>query len=297
MVRRRTVRNYQGNYVTEEKAVSISLDTPGGIIHGLQIGTGKANKLLCLHGWLDNANSFAPIMPLINDAEIVAIDLPGHGLSEHHSEGFPYTIASYAHRVMQVADALGWEQFTLVGHSLGGSIIPVCAVIAADRIKNLVMIDALGPLSETAQQLPQRLKRFHEDFNDPGKHRGRIYASVNLAVEARLLATKMHRSSAQLIVERQLAETEQGFSWRFDRQLRLASPAYYTESQVQEMLKAVQCPVLCIIALEGYIIVRDELMLRLAQIENKTVQKIPGFHHLHMDTPEPVATEINQFLG
>lgn len=158
------------------------------------------------------------------------------------------------------------------------------------------MIDALGPLSETAEQLPQRLKRFHEDFNNPGKHRGRLYASVDLAVEARLLATKMQRTSAQLIVERQLVETEQGFSWRFDRQLRLASPAYYTEPQVEEILKSVECPVLCILALEGYIVERDEMMPRLAGINNKTIEKIPGFHHLHMDTPEPVAQAINRFL-
>jgi len=158
------------------------------------------------------------------------------------------------------------------------------------------MIDALGPLSESAQQLPERLKRFYGDFSDPGKHRGRIYPSVDLAVEARLSATKMQRTSAQLIVERQLIETDQGFKWRFDRQLRLASPAYYTEPQVEEILKAVICPVLCVIALDGYIVVRAEMMSRLEMIKTKTVEKLPGFHHLHMDTPEPVAEVINQFI-
>ncbi len=279
-----------------EKPASITLDIPGGTIRGLHTGIGLPTKMLCLHGWLDNANSFVPMMPHIKNAEIVAIDLPGHGFSDHHCEGFPYTIASYAHKVLQVADALGWAEFTLAGHSLGGSIVPVCAIAGADRIQKLVMIDALGPLSESAEQLPKRLKRFHEDFNDPQKYRGRIYANVDKAVEARLLATKMQPSSAQLIVERQLVETEQGFKWRFDRQLRLASPAYYTESQVEQMLKAVQCPVLCIIAIDGYIVAREEMDSRLTMIKDKTVRKIPGFHHLHMDTPEPVAEAVNDFL-
>ena len=283
--------------MTVEKPASITLDTPGGAISALQIGRGQAKKVLCLHGWLDNANSFVPMMPHLQKAEVVAIDLPGHGRSDHHNTGFPYTIASYAHRVLQVADVLGWNSFHLMGHSLGGSIVPICAVIAAEKIASLVMIDALGPLSERAEQLPERLKRFHDDFNNSTKHRGRTYASADLAVEARLSATKMLPTSAKLIVERQLIETDEGYQWRFDRQLRLASAAYYTEPQVQEILKAVQCPVLCVIAVDGYIVNREEMDSRLAMLKNKTVQKIAGFHHLHMDSPEAVANVVNEFLS
>lgn len=283
--------------MTTEKPLPISLNTPGGTIHGLKTGIGQPEKMLCLHGWLDNANSFVPLMPHIRNTEIVAIDLPGHGLSDHHNEGFPYTIASYAHRVLQAADALGWAEFTLTGHSLGGSIAPICAVAAADRIQRTIMIDALGPLSESAQKLPDRIKRFHHEFNDPDKHRSRVYPSIDKAVETRLMATKMLPSSAQLIVERQLLKTEQGLQWRFDRQLRLASPAYYTEDQVREILKTMTCPVLCVLATEGYIVAREEIVSRLAVIENKVVEKLPGFHHLHMDTPEPVAEVINNFLN
>jgi pimeloyl-ACP methyl ester carboxylesterase len=283
--------------VTPDNPAAIQIDTPGGVIHGLHIGAGQPLKLLCLHGWLDNANSFVPLLPHLPNAEIVAIDLPGHGLSDHHSPGFAYTIASYAHTVLQVAEALDWSHFTLIGHSLGGSITPLCAVAAAEQIDKLVMIDALGPLSEAPSKLPERIRRFHEDFNNPNKHSGRAYASIEQAVETRLMANKMDRASAQLIVERQLMQTDEGYRWRFDRQLRLASPSYFTEEQVQEILKAIQCPVLCILAEDGYIVARDEMMPRLNSLANKTVLKIPGFHHLHMDTPEPIAAAINEFSG
>ena len=79
--------------------------------------------------------------------------------------------------------------------------------------------------------------------------------------------------------------------------MRLASPAYYTEPQVQEILKAVQCPVLCVIADDGYIVAREEMDSRLAMLKNKTVETIAGFHHLHMDSPEAVANVINNFLS
>jgi pimeloyl-ACP methyl ester carboxylesterase len=283
--------------VITEKPDSITVEIPGGTIHGLHTGQGHNRKMLCLHGWLDNANSFVPMMPHLQDTEIVAIDLPGHGHSDHYTVGTPYTIASYAHRVLQVAEALNWDQFYLTGHSLGGSIAPLCAVAAPEKIKALIMIDALGPLSETAQELPQRIKRYHEDFNNPKKHSGRVYESMELAVEARLLATKMEQTSARLIVERQLRETSNGYQWRFDRQLRLASPAYYTEDQVREILKAVSCPVLCVIAADGYIVAREEMTPRLNMIQHKTVEQVAGFHHLHMDSPKPVAEVINAFAG
>ena len=43
-------------------------------------------KILCLHGWLDNAASFNRLAPLLLDStetptEIVCLDFPGHGLS------------------------------------------------------------------------------------------------------------------------------------------------------------------------------------------------------------------------
>ena len=66
-------------------------------------------KVLCLHGWLDNAASFNRLAPLLLDAhsvssdeeqeqyqpmEILALDFPGHGLSGHKSvDGPPQLLA------------------------------------------------------------------------------------------------------------------------------------------------------------------------------------------------------------
>ena len=52
-------------------------------------------KILCLHGWLDNAASFNRLVPLLLDSaediptQIVALDFPGHGLSGHKSSDGP----------------------------------------------------------------------------------------------------------------------------------------------------------------------------------------------------------------
>ena len=42
----------------------------------------------CLHGWLDNAGSFIPLMRHLRKEEHwVALDLPGHGQSFHRPDG------------------------------------------------------------------------------------------------------------------------------------------------------------------------------------------------------------------
>lgn len=44
---------------------------------------------VCCHGWLDNANSFDTMIPLIQEryplSEFYCIDFPGHGLSDHYA--------------------------------------------------------------------------------------------------------------------------------------------------------------------------------------------------------------------
>jgi pimeloyl-ACP methyl ester carboxylesterase len=43
------------------------------------------NKIFCIHGWLDNSNSFSFLAPRFADMgyEVVAIDAIGHGWSDH----------------------------------------------------------------------------------------------------------------------------------------------------------------------------------------------------------------------
>ena len=44
----------------------ISINTARGKMTALQSGNPDGEKILCLHGWLDNAASFVPLMPLLD---------------------------------------------------------------------------------------------------------------------------------------------------------------------------------------------------------------------------------------
>ncbi len=254
-----------------------------------------APRMLCIHGWLDNANSFVPMMPYLPAFDLVSIDLSGHGYSDPLPQG--YSLHELCYQLTRIIEALGWSDCHLVGHSLGGSIATMLSVANPDIVQSLTLIDCSGPLSEEADQLPERMQRALQDRLHPQRFDSRPFSSKEDAVKARLKATKMHTASARLIIDRQLNGTDDdGYRWRFDPRWRYASTQYQTQAQVHAVLKAVTCKTLTIIANDGFLVNRADTHDRLACLQTHQSIRLPGHHHLHMDTPEPVAAAINRFL-
>ncbi len=276
---------------------SISLTIDGLTITGIRQcdqSIDNPPRLLCLHGWLDNANSFVPMMPFLPAFDLVAIDLPGHGYSDALPQG--YTMHELYYQVTRVIDALGWSDCHVLGHSLGGSIAPMLTVASPDSVQSLTMIESSGPLSEPADELPARMAKALQNRQHSARFESRLFASKEDAIKARLKAAKMASSSARLIIDRQLSRSEEGYRWRFDPRWRFASPQYLTEEQVRALLGAITCKTLTVVADEGFLANRPETQARLECLKNHQSITLPGHHHLHMDTPEPVAAAINRFL-
>lgn len=251
--------------------------------------------MLCVHGWLDNANSFVPMMPHLPSFDLVAIDMPGHGYSDHLN--LSYTMHEMVYQLIRVIQELNWSHCHLVGHSLGGSVAMMLAVALPEAVQSLTLIDSSGPLSESASQFPDRMRRSIKDRLAVKPTQARVFAHKKEAVAARLNATTMAYSSAKLIIDRQVIQTEDGYQWRFDPRWRHASSQYQTEEQVKALLSALDCPVMTVLADQGYLADRPATADRLSCLKDHHSVNISGHHHLHMDTPEPVAAAINQFLG
>lgn len=253
--------------------------------------------MLAVHGWLDNANSFMPLMPLLDDVDLVAIDLPGHGQSSHLPAGAQYHFVDTPGQLFEVAERLGWADFHWLGHSLGGCLAPFAAVARPATVSSIMMLEASGPLTEPAEKIPDRLVRSSTEQCDPSRFESRLFPTLEDAVAARLRASPMNKESARLIVERQLESTPAGYRWCFDPRHRMASPVYLTEPQVLAVLDRVDCPALVVSADNGYLSGRIDTATRLARLPNCQQRQTPGRHHMHMDNPQPVAEAINHFLG
>jgi len=275
------------------------VDLPGLSIAGLRFITGdnplKRKRVLAVHGWLDNANSFVPLAPLLDDIDLIAIDLPGHGLSGHLPSAATYHFIDTPDWVFQVADAVDWSTFHWLGHSLGGCLAPFAAVSKPSQLQSIILLEASGPLTEIPSKLPERLQKSSAEKQNHTKFESRLLPSIKDAVAARLRATHMTEPAAQLIVERQLKSVEGGFHWRFDPRHRMTSPNYLTEQQVHAVLGSVECPTLFVSAKDGYMSRRPDTQPRLSCVANAIHHQVNGHHHMHMDDPKPTAEVINEF--
>ncbi len=120
-------------------------------------GPEDGQPVIALHGWLDNANSFARLAPRLTGLRIVALDLAGHGHSGHRPAGSSYALADYVFDVLQVAEQLGWQRFALLGHSLGAIISVLLAGSLPERVTRLALIDGLIPLTGDADSAAERM--------------------------------------------------------------------------------------------------------------------------------------------
>jgi pimeloyl-ACP methyl ester carboxylesterase len=105
--------------------------------------------LLLLHGFTGTKEDFADFLdPLAGQGwHAVAPDLRGHGASDHPEAQDEYSLAVFTTDVLALADALAWERFALLGHSMGGKVAQEVVLAAPDRVAALVLMGTWhGPL-------------------------------------------------------------------------------------------------------------------------------------------------------
>lgn len=79
--------------------------------------------ILFIHGNSLNSRSFSSQFNIIREIPLIAIDLPGHGLSPKASNiDEEYCLPGYVNVIKQVVKDFGLKNCILAGHSLGGHI-------------------------------------------------------------------------------------------------------------------------------------------------------------------------------
>ena len=280
------------------EAREVAFPVAWGALAGLRIERPGRPRVIALHGWLDNAASFLPLLPFLPELDLVLLDLPGHGRSAHLPAGAEYGLATHMHAVLDVADALGWDRFGLLGHSMGAAIASLLAAAVPERIGRLALIEALGPLSEEAGRSAERLRRGIDAARALRGKSLRVFPGLAVAVRARMQANQLDEQAASLLVERGTRAVDGGWVWSSDPRLTLPSPQRFTEGQVTALLGALACPVRLVHAqsAQSYF-PEDQRRARLAAVPGMDVVVLPGGHHLHMEQPSLVARALEGAFG
>lgn len=268
-------------------------------------GPEAALPILAVHGWMDNAGTFNELAPRLRGHAIHALDLPGHGLSDPHPAGMRYHNADFLDDIYAAMAHIAPNNgpLILLGHSLGAGLLMLIAGIFPERVKALILIDGLGPISADPANYARDTRAALESLAAYSPSRKPI-ADVEQAVAARRqgVAGKLSERASRALCERALMQTEAGeLRWRTDKRLRLNSLMRYSEEQVLACIDAITAPCLLVTGDQG---LPNKLgknqpryAQRLAHFKQLEQVALEGGHHLHLDDcPERVADAINAFL-
>ncbi|XP_008120083.3 serine hydrolase-like protein isoform X1 [Anolis carolinensis] len=285
---------------------------PWGHIAAKAWGSPQGRPVLCLHGWLDNANTFNKLIPLLpKDCYYVAIDFAGHGLSSHRPAGYPYHVEDYMGDVRRAAAALKWSRFSLLGHSMGGTIACMFSYVFPEMVDKLILVESTGfyPRAQKWENYLIESRTAVENMlnMEAKQHQSPKVRSSEEALQ-RLLEANDHltEESGKILLERGATKVPGGLV--YSRDVRATShvnspaPLQYQANYV----KKIQADVLMIVTQDGLFgigaIYYDSLAIiseafRASCKQHFQFVNIPGNHFIHLNEPEFVAGIISTFLN
>lgn len=225
-----------------------------------------SNRVLALHGWMDNAGTWARLAPLLAQPPfgwyVVAIDFPGHGRSFHKGPTATYPLSEMVLDTFLVVRRLGWRSCSVLAHSMGGAVAFLLAALAGAQqpgddgsgvhFQRMVIVDSPGPFAHVGSDtdavvrsmrdsLHANLLRFEDILisssdgggaaaggsNGAPRKQRRLYASVDEAAEQRSrMDPFLTVADARCLVEPALRRTDGG-QFEFMHDPRIKSRSLY----------------------------------------------------------------------
>ncbi|XP_039255599.2 serine hydrolase-like protein isoform X2 [Styela clava] len=273
--RRKAMTSNSTKYVgTSERGLTKEFTFPvsWGLVAGKTWGDKKNPPIICLHGWLDNCNTFDKLIPL----------LPKN---------------------------FNIEEVSMIGHSMGGNMALHFSAIYPDIVKRVVVIDTFGVFTILEDTLADSLRRWitdnmQLDDAEPREEKQYTYEEA----KAKLLGASSHLydESGKILLERSTKELENG-KRIFTRDVRNYTmlPIERTLKTSLKLVENVRADVLFIEADNGVIAgVKNMLAKEFSRsldifekfFKSFKMVNLEGRHHLHLCTPSETAEEITTFF-
>lgn len=156
--------------------------------------------LVLIHGLFGSLSNLGMLARAFqNHYDIIQIDLRNHGVSSHDQQ-MNYAVMSQD--VIETLDSLGIDQFSVIGHSMGGKVAMKLTELAPNRLKNLIVLD----------MAPVAYQQRHHDavFNA-------LFAVTEAKIENRKQATEIMQKYIQEngVIQFLLKSFHQG-QWKFN---------------------------------------------------------------------------------
>ncbi|MEZ0070147.1 pimeloyl-ACP methyl ester carboxylesterase [Streptacidiphilus sp. MAP12-20] len=157
------------------------------------------HRVLVVHGWFGDRSAYDRLLPDLDlDAFSYAfVDLRGYGEARDRTGSF--TTREGGADLVALADALSWERFSLVGHSMGACVVQRVLAAVPERVRRLV---GLNPVPAGGFPMaPEQWELFSGAADLPGNRRAIIDLTTGGIRPAawldRMVAQSLARSDAK----------------------------------------------------------------------------------------------------
>lgn len=222
-------------------------------LHYVDWGNPDAPPLILQHGGRDHCRSWDWVAEeLRHDWHVICPDLRGHGDSEWVSDG-DYDLNAFVYDFAQLVEALGYDEVSVIAHSLGGNIATRYAGLYPEKVRRFVNIEGLGFATRSDVQRKEpplpfdaRFRKWIEDTRRASARQPRRYATLREAYE-RMKGENRHLTDEQarhLTIHGASRNEDGTFSWKFDPYLHVWTMSDIPREDVVSLWQAVACPTL-----------------------------------------------------
>jgi pimeloyl-ACP methyl ester carboxylesterase len=106
---------------------------------------GRGPAVVLLHGVSESAAIWSPLFTKLRHFRLLAVDLPGHGLSDPAVFRCGQVREDARRLIEDILDALGLDEVPVIGHSLGGMFALWHVAAGSGRISEVIAIGEPGP--------------------------------------------------------------------------------------------------------------------------------------------------------
>lgn len=241
----------------------------------------------------------------MKNTPVLAIDLPGHGLSSWLPPGSLYTEMVYVLLIKRIMKYFKWEKIKIMAHSLGSMTTYWYAALFPTELQYVIALDYFKfPVLDTHYYA----HAFGNAINSLIKLEENVDSQVNYS-EAEMKKKWLARleqiddAACNILMTRGVRQKEDGMYVlsRDPRTRVIPIHTIFSKEQMEDFAKLITCPYLILRATESPYIEKKEYYHNAIQImrqHNKDVyyEEVPGKHYFHLMLAEPAATVINRFL-
>ncbi|MCH8206721.1 MAG: alpha/beta hydrolase [Chloroflexi bacterium] len=261
--------------------------------HYLDWGGPDNTPMLLLHGFAQTCHSWDFIALTFSDRfRVIALDQRGHGDTDWAPDG-DYSPEAHQKDTHAFVQAIGLENFVLIGLSMGGRNALTYAAHHPERVKAVAIVDAAP---ETLRAGGENIRRFvqQEDELD----------SVDEFVE-RVLKYNPRRSAQQVrgSIIHNLKQLPNGkWTWKYDKLLRSSDRRWQSDPGLTDRLwgyvEGLKPPTLVVRGSKSDLIASQTAEEMHRRMPNGTLATVEGAGHLVPgDRPAGFANAVAEFLA